>query len=72
MVIKPLIPLSQGVHALKAIDGTDAVSISQMVLESINKCDVDVRKELCNAVLLTGGTSLLPQVGSWHMTKKNA
>ena len=52
----------QGIDALKTLDGADVKSLPQMVLESINKCDVDVRKELCNAVLLTGGTSLLPQV----------
>lgn len=49
-------------HSLKTDAGTDVCSLPQMVLESINKCDVDIRKELCSGVLLTGGTSVLPQV----------
>mmetsp|Transcript_34825 Transcript_34825/g.98733 ORF Transcript_34825/g.98733 Transcript_34825/m.98733 type:complete len:456 (-) Transcript_34825:223-1590(-) len=52
----------KGVEALKADGGADASSLPQMVLESINKCDVDVRKELCSGVLLTGGSSLIPQL----------
>ena len=30
-----------------------------MVMESINKCDIDVRKELLSNIILTGGNSLL-------------
>ena len=33
-----------------------------MVLETIAKCDVDVRKELYGGVVLTGGTALLTGV----------
>ena len=33
-----------------------------MVLETIAKCDVDIRKELYGGVILTGGTALLTGV----------
>ena len=33
-----------------------------MVLETIAKCDVDIRKELYGGVVLTGGTALLTGV----------
>jgi len=29
-----------------------------MILESINKCDVDLRKELLSNIILTGGNTL--------------
>ena len=29
-----------------------------MVMESINKCDIDLRKELLSNIILTGGNSL--------------
>jgi actin-related protein len=35
-----------------------------MVLETIAKCDVDIRKELYGGVVLTGGTALLTGVSS--------
>lgn len=31
-----------------------------MILESINRCDVDLRKELLSNVILTGGNTLFP------------
>jgi len=52
----------KGMEALKSGGGGDASSLPHMVLESINKCDVDVRKELCSGVVLAGGSSLLPQL----------
>ena len=33
-----------------------------MVLETINKCDVDIRRELYSGIILTGGTALLTAV----------
>ena len=33
-----------------------------MVLETIAKCDVDIRKELYGGIVLTGGTALLTGV----------
>lgn len=30
-----------------------------MVMESINKCDIDLRKELLANIILTGGNSLV-------------
>jgi actin-like protein 6A len=33
-----------------------------LVLDSIAKCDIDVRKELYGGVLLTGGVSLIPNL----------
>lgn len=31
-----------------------------MILESINKCDVDLRKEMLSNIILTGGNTLIP------------
>ena len=31
-----------------------------MVLDSINLCDIDIKKELFSNIILTGGNSLLP------------
>lgn len=36
--------------------------LPQMVIESINKCDVDIRRELFNSVMLAGGTAALQQM----------
>ncbi|GLT81313.1 hypothetical protein SLA2020_527040 [Shorea laevis] len=36
--------------------------LPQMVLESINKCDVDIRKELFGSILLAGGTASMQQL----------
>eukprot|EP00191_Tetraselmis_sp_GSL018_P005574 CAMPEP_0177603596 /NCGR_PEP_ID=MMETSP0419_2-20121207/15605_1 /TAXON_ID=582737 /ORGANISM="Tetraselmis sp., Strain GSL018" /LENGTH=415 /DNA_ID=CAMNT_0019097395 /DNA_START=48 /DNA_END=1292 /DNA_ORIENTATION=+ len=52
----------QGLEPLKTEDGAEVSGLPQMVLESINKCDVDVRKDLVNGVVLTGGTSCLHQL----------
>ncbi|PNH05679.1 Actin-related protein 4 [Tetrabaena socialis] len=38
----------------------DARSLQEVVLETINKCDVDVRKDMFSSAMLTGGTSLVP------------
>ncbi|KAL0697881.1 hypothetical protein Bca4012_054003 [Brassica carinata] len=36
--------------------------LPHMVMESINKCDVDIRRELYSSVLLAGGTSSMQQL----------
>ena len=38
--------------------------LQSMVLDSISFCDPDVRKDLFSSVLLTGGNSLLPNLGA--------
>lgn len=52
----------KGIEAIKNAAGAEVSSLPHMVLESINKCDVDVRKELCSGVVLAGGSSLMPQL----------
>ncbi|KAL8135526.1 hypothetical protein AgCh_010246 [Apium graveolens] len=41
---------------------SSARSLPQMVIESINKCDVDIRRELYSSILLSGGTSSMQQL----------
>ncbi|XP_068649759.1 actin-related protein 4-like isoform X2 [Aristolochia californica] len=36
--------------------------LPQMVIESINKCDADIRKELFSSILLAGGTASMQQL----------
>ncbi|CAN6879854.1 unnamed protein product [Brassica oleracea] len=36
--------------------------LPHMVMESINKCDVDIRRELYSSILLAGGTSSMQQL----------
>ncbi|CAL5372093.1 unnamed protein product [Camellia sinensis] len=36
--------------------------LPQMVIESINKCDVDIRRELFSSILLSGGTASMQQL----------
>mmetsp|Transcript_56693 Transcript_56693/g.64972 ORF Transcript_56693/g.64972 Transcript_56693/m.64972 type:complete len:422 (+) Transcript_56693:32-1297(+) len=43
----------------KDLDLTNFKGLHHMVMESINKCDIDVRKELLSNIILTGGNSLL-------------
>jgi actin-like protein 6A len=45
-----------------APDLKNAKGLSQLVLENINRCDVDVRKDLFGGMLLAGGGSLFPQL----------
>ena len=46
----------------EAPDLKNAKGLSQLVLENINRCDVDVRKDLFGGMLLAGGGSLFPQL----------
>jgi len=34
--------------------------VHQMIYDAVTKCDVDIRRELYNNVIVTGGNSLLP------------
>lgn len=45
-------------ESLKMSAHEDSLALPQIVVDSINKCDIDVRRELFNSILLTGGSSL--------------
>ncbi|KAK9815679.1 hypothetical protein WJX72_007893 [[Myrmecia] bisecta] len=51
-----------GLEVVAAYNGGDAPSLPGVVLESISKCDVDIRRELFSGIILTGGTSLFSQL----------
>jgi actin-like protein 6A len=36
--------------------------LPQMVIDSINKCDVDIRRELFSSIMLAGGTAAMQQM----------
>jgi len=42
--------------------GIEHNGISSMIHESIQKCDIDVRKELSTNIALSGGTTMFPQI----------
>ncbi|PKU85689.1 actin-related protein 4 isoform X1 [Dendrobium catenatum] len=44
------------------IDSSPVRGLPQMVIESINKCDVDIRRELFSSILLSGGTASMQQL----------
>lgn len=44
------------------IDSAPVRGLPQMVIESINKCDVDIRRELFSSILLSGGTASMQQL----------
>jgi len=43
-----------------SIVGTEAVGIHDTTFNSIMKCDVDIRKDLYNNIVLSGGTTMFP------------
>ncbi|KAJ6798404.1 actin-related protein 4 isoform X2 [Iris pallida] len=43
-------------------DAATVRGLPQMVIESINKCDVDIRRELFSSILLAGGTASMQQL----------
>uniref|UniRef100_R7W4V8 Actin-related protein 4 n=1 Tax=Aegilops tauschii TaxID=37682 RepID=R7W4V8_AEGTA len=43
-------------------DSTSIRGLPRMVLESVNRCDVDIRKELLSSILLSGGSSSILQL----------
>ncbi|KAG0453218.1 hypothetical protein HPP92_025882 [Vanilla planifolia] len=44
------------------LDSTSLSGLPQMVIDSINKCDVDIRRELFSSILLSGGTASMQQL----------
>lgn len=40
------------------VSDADKMSLPQLVADSIGNCDIDVRRELFNSILLTGGSSM--------------
>eukprot|EP00812_Abedinium_dasypus_P010406 NODE_4026_length_717_cov_252.048338.p2 GENE.NODE_4026_length_717_cov_252.048338~~NODE_4026_length_717_cov_252.048338.p2 ORF type:complete len:152 (-),score=33.45 NODE_4026_length_717_cov_252.048338:100-555(-) len=49
--------------------GMDFGGIHEMTFQSLMKCDVDIRKDLCANVVLSGGTTMLRGIGE-RMTKE--
>ena len=45
--------------AVKSLTEGIVQGIPGMIIETIEKCDVDIRRELLNGVVMTGGSSLL-------------
>ena len=43
--------------------GKDFAGIHELTFQSIMKCDVDVRKDLYNNIVLAGGTTMFPGIG---------
>ncbi|XP_027069456.2 actin-related protein 4-like, partial [Coffea arabica] len=57
-------PLAQTIPGMEnfAETASSVRGLPQMVLESINKCDVDIRRELFSSILLAGGTASMQQL----------
>ena len=49
--------------------GMEAVGIHDTTFNSIMKCDVDIRKDLYNNIVLSGGTTMFPGVAD-RMSKE--
>ncbi|EEE68011.1 hypothetical protein OsJ_25972 [Oryza sativa Japonica Group] len=53
-------------HTIPGVDGfADSMSVRglpRMVIDSVNRCDVDIRKELLSSILLSGGSSSILQL----------
>ena len=54
----PSLDLGDDAPDLKMADGSPLRGLPALILENINKCDVDVRKDLFGGMLLAGGGSL--------------
>ncbi|XP_011628816.1 actin-related protein 4 isoform X1 [Amborella trichopoda] len=54
------------IHMIPGMENLDNSTpirgLPQMVIDSINKCDVDIRRELFSSILLAGGTASMQQV----------
>mmetsp|Transcript_37915 Transcript_37915/g.61441 ORF Transcript_37915/g.61441 Transcript_37915/m.61441 type:complete len:463 (-) Transcript_37915:243-1631(-) len=46
--------------AQRAASGERPLGVHMMVKEAVNKCDADIRKDLYNSVIITGGNSSFP------------
>lgn len=51
-----------GVGDTKGYGGVPVKSLQALVMDSVNRCDVDVRREMFGGIVLTGGTSLFNQL----------
>ena len=49
--------------------GMESVGIHDTTFNSIMKCDVDIRKDLYNNIVLSGGTTMFPSIGE-RMSKE--
>ncbi|KAK4409576.1 Actin-related protein 4 [Sesamum angolense] len=56
--------LAQTIPGMESFVDTASAArgLPQMVIESINKCDVDIRRELFSSILLAGGTASMQQL----------
>ncbi|PIM99716.1 hypothetical protein CDL12_27787 [Handroanthus impetiginosus] len=54
--------LVQSIPGMESFADTSARGLTQQVVESINKCDVDIRRELYSSILLAGGTASMQQL----------
>ncbi|KAL3131210.1 hypothetical protein ABBQ38_000509 [Trebouxia sp. C0009 RCD-2024] len=58
-----LLSTFKNMDAVQGYDGAQRISsVPEMILESVGKCDVDVRRDLYSGIILTGGTSLFPSL----------
>jgi len=48
--------------------GVESAGVAEMTYNSIMKCDVDIRRDLYNNIVLSGGTTMFPNIDS-RMTK---
>lgn len=51
--------------------GSSMLSISNIVTTSIGMCDVDIRSNLFNNIVVTGGNSLLQVIFKTYLTVEN-
>ena len=42
--------------------GMDACGVHEFVYNAITRCDVDIRKDMCGNIILSGGTTMFPGV----------
>jgi actin-related protein len=49
--------------------GREAAGIHETMFQTIMKCDVDIRKDLYNNIVLSGGTTMYPGIGE-RLTKE--
>ncbi|THU69828.1 hypothetical protein C4D60_Mb08t18520 [Musa balbisiana] len=55
--------LVQTIPGMESFAGSASVSgLPQMVIESINRCDADIKRELFSSILLAGGTASMLQL----------
>ncbi|KAJ7204638.1 actin-domain-containing protein [Mycena haematopus] len=55
-----------------ALLGLDAAGIHQTILNSISKCDLDIRRDLYRNIVLVGGTTMFPGIATRLQTELEA